>query len=677
MPTERPSAAPLATTDSTTSPARPAKPNPASPHLRDLVESALDRRGFLHVSIAGSCAALMSGVRPTAAEAPRRPTVPSGELFTFANIPPSQSDEVVVPEGYVAQVLYRWGDPINGIAPKFRPDATNSADDQNRQAGMGHDGMEFFPLPGADPNRRGLLAINHEYTDQILLFPDGIDPPPPAKMPLEKVRKSQASHGVSIVEIARADDGSWQVVDSPKARRITADTPMRISGPATTKLGTDVRGTCNNCASGRTPWGTYLTCEENFQGVFGTDADDFKPTESQKRYGLTPPGFYYEIDGEKRSAFRWWQQQSRFDLANPDNDSVRYGFVVEIDPQRPDSTAVKRTALGRFRHENAELVVAPDGRVVVYMGDDEMNEFLYKFVSAKPWQAYAVSGTSPQTSGLGVTGSSPLDEGTLYVAKFDADGSGRWIPLVPGQNGIPAKRSPEDAEGFDAADICIRTREAATAAGATPMDRPEWVAAHPHTREVFVSLTNNKKRESADAANPRVQNVMGHIVRWIESENDPTAETFTWKIFLLAGNPQHAEATMHGNVAGDTFGCPDGLKFDASGILWIQTDMSSSVMGKPGFEELGNNMMLAADPDSGQVRRFLTGPVGCEITGMTLTPDRKTMFINIQHPGEPSDEISDPRTPMKYSQWPDGPDGIRPRAATVAIRRRDGGIIGS
>jgi secreted PhoX family phosphatase len=278
---------------------------------------------------------------------------------------------------------------------------------------------------------------------------------------------------------------------------------------------------------------------------------------------------------------------------------------------------------------------------------------------------------------LGVTGSSPLDEGTLYVAKFDADGSGRWIPLVPGQNGIPAKRSPEDAEGFDAADICIRTREAATAAGATPMDRPEWVAAHPHTREVFVSLTNNKKRESADAANPRVQNVMGHIVRWIESENDPTAEKFTWKIFLLAGNPQHAEATMHGNVAGDTFGCPDGLKFDASGILWIQTDMSSSVMGKPGFEELGNNMMLAADPDSGQVRRFLTGPVGCEITGMTLTPDRKTMFINIQHPGEPSDEISDPRTPMKYSQWPDGPDGIRPRAATVAIRRRDGGIIGS
>jgi secreted PhoX family phosphatase len=414
-----------------------------------------------------------------------------------------------------------------------------------------------------------------------------------------------------------------------------------------------------------------LTCEENFQGVFGTDDSSFKPTDAQQRYGLKAEGLAYTIAGKKVGAFRWWEQDNRFDLANPDNDSNRFGFVVEIDPFDPTSTPIKHTALGRIKHENAEVVVASDGRVVVYMGDDEMNEFIYKFVSAKKWSAESrQSRESDQKL---------LDEGTLYVARFNSDGTGKWLALVPGENGIPIKKGLDDQVGFDDADICIRPRFAATIAGATPMDRPEWVSVNPKTNEVYVSLTNNKSRKEneVDGANPRSNNVFGHIVKWRERGDDPSAVDFNWQVFVMAGNPAHKEPTLHGNVSGDSFGCPDGLKFDSAGILWIQTDMSSSVLGKEGYAELGNNMMLAADPVSKEMRRFLTGPRGCEITGMSLTPDRRTMFVNIQHPGEPADDVSDPLQPGKISNWPDGVDGGRPRSATIAIRKLDGGTIGS
>ena len=636
-----------------------------------MIEASLDRRTFMNVAMASACASLMNQPGQSSnlvATASIETSLPA-PLFQFQNVPPSQSDSVVVPEGYVADVLYRWGDPINGTSPQFRFDASNTADEQLQQAGMGHDGMEFFAIPGRDPNERGLLAINHEYADQILLYSDGLGPLPPARMSLEKVLKSKASIGVSIVEIAKGSNGKWTVVESPLARRITADSPMRISGPAKNDLGDSVLGTINNCAAGRTPWGTYLTCEENFQGVFGTNISSFVPNLTEQRYGLSREGLTYLIDGQKVGAYRWWEQDKRFDLANADNDSNRFGYVVEIDPFLPDSKPIKRTALGRIKHENAELVVAPDGRIVVYMGDDEMNEFVYKFVSSKAW--------TPKEDNRNESGTSILDDGVLYVAKFDADGTGRWLALVPGENGIPSRKGPEDSEGFDAAGICIRTRMAATAVGATPMDRPEWVAAHPKTNEVYVSLTNNKGRREADAANPRPSNLFGHILRWKERGGDPTATDFRWQVFVLAGNPAHKEPTHQGNVIGDAFGCPDGLKFDSAGVLWIQTDMSSSVMGKEGYSELGNNMMLAADPISGDVRRFLTGPRGCEITGLTLTPDRKTMFVNIQHPGEPADDVSDPLAPSKVSNWPDAIPGGRPRSATVTIRKLDGGVIGS
>ena len=439
----------------------------------------------------------------------------------------------------------------------------------------------------------------------------------------------------------------------------------------------------NNCAAGRTPWGTYLTCEENFQQIFGSADKDFAPNARQKLYGLNSLGFYYMVDGQKVAGFRWWEQYPRFELSHPENDSERFGYVVEIDPQDPTAPPVKRTALGRIRHENAELTLADDGRVVVYMGDDEMNQFIYKFVSKGIWnpdqqgkdQAQGIHGSGIHGSGIQARGGL-LDEGTLYVARFDESGRGRWLELAPGKNGIPTKQ--QDAEnGFDEADICIYTRQAAQLAGATAMDRPEWLAVDPNTKQVYASLTNNKSRTEPNAANPRTANVYGHILRWSEAGNDAAALEFNWDVFVLGGNPTHPKADYQCSAKGDFFACPDGLKFDRSGILWIQTDMSSSVMGKTGFVELGNNMMLAADTATGEVRRFLTGPVGCEITGMSMTPDRKTMFVNIQHPGEPSDELSDVDNPNEYSNWPDGPSGGRPRSATIAIRRIDGRVIGA
>jgi secreted PhoX family phosphatase len=586
------------------------------------------------------------------------PLQPTTDLFQFSNVPISVSDTVVVPQGYTAEPLFCWGDPIDGTQPAFRFDASNSADDQARQGGMGHDGMEYFEIPGFDPNERGLLCVNHEYTDQVLLFPDGIEPLPPTVMPLEKVRKSQAAHGVSIVELARQGDGHWTIIPSTRARRITANTPMRISGPACPRVGERVAGTVNNCAAGRTPWGTYLTCEENFQGVFGTDSRAFEANAEQKRYGLEANGYAYKIDGQSVPVYRWWQQDPRFDLSRPECDAERFGYVVEIDPLAPEKPPVKRTALGRFRHENAEVTLAADGRVVVYMGDDQADEFLYKYVSRHPYAA-----EKPESFGLDATGGL-LDDGTLYAARFQEDGRGEWLPL-------------DETTGLSAAEVAVFSRIAASQAGATPMDRPEWVAVHPQTGEVFVSLTNHARRTQADAANPRVKNIFGHILRWQEDQGDAAARSFSWRVFLMAGNPDQAEPTRQGNVMGDAFACPDGLKFDASGILWIQTDMSSSVMGNPDFAALGNNMMLAADPTTGQVRRFLTGPKGCEITGMSMTPDRRTLFVNIQHPGEPADEVSDPGQPNQYSNWPDGRADGRPRSATVVIRRSDGQTIGT
>jgi secreted PhoX family phosphatase len=489
----------------------------------------------------------------------------------------------------------------------------------------------------------------------------------------EKVAKSQAAHGVSVIEITLAE-GRWTVVrPSQYARRITAQTPMRFTGPAAghallktvaDPTGTRVLGTVNNCANGATPWGTYLTCEENFNGYFVNPTGDVKGVsdsgqkldilKGQTRYGIAKTGFGY----------RWHEHDQRFDAARHPNEPNRFGWIVEIDPFDPHNEPVKHTALGRFKHEGAMVTLRADNHVVVYMGDDERNEYIYKFVSEGTYAP------NDRAANLRL-----LERGTLYVARFNADGQGEWLALVHGQPGLDA------TAGFPSqAEVVVQTRAAADKVGATKMDRPEWIAVHPTTREVYCTLTNNSNRgtdkgPAVDPANPRAKNVYGHIICWREEGGDPKAGKFQWDVFVFCGDPAMAEADKHGTIKGDIFGSPDGLWFDARGVLWIQTDISTSVLNKGDYANIGNNQMLAVDPATGDTRRFLTGPNGCEITGVVTTPDGKTMFVNIQHPGETASERSDPNNPTAVSAWPDGKG--RPRAATVVIRKTDGGVVGS
>ena len=526
---------------------------------------------------------------------------------------------------------------------------------------MHHDGMHFFPFQdkGRPSSTHGLLCINHEYTDDGLLHAGGM-----TDWTAEKVAKSKAATGVSVVEVRR-ENGRWQVVRPSRfGRRISADTPCRVAGPArghvalqtaADRRGEVILGTLNNCAMGVTPWGTYLTCEENFNGYFkGNTA----PSADEKRYGMSEKGF----------GFRWHEHDERFDATLHPNEFNRFGWVVEIDPRDPEAAPVKRTGLGRFKHEGATVTLATDRRVVVYMGDDERFEYIYKFVSR---DRYRDDLRDP---------GSLLDHGTLYAARFDEDGKGRWLPLRPGTR--YAKGALDADNGFaNAGDIAIRCRQAADIAGGTKMDRPEWIAVHPKTGEVYVTLTNNSQRGSSErpglnAANPRPKNVFGHIVRWREAHGDAAAETFDWDIFALAGDPAHPDESLRGNVKGDAYGSPDGLWFDPSGQLWIQTDVSTSTLNQNDYARLGNNQMLVADPKSGQTRRFLTGPNACELTGITATPDGRALFVNVQHPGETASERSNPATPTAVSAWPANQflEAVagRPRSATIVIRRRDG-----
>jgi secreted PhoX family phosphatase len=572
----------------------------------------------------------------------------------FTAVPGSLRDALVVPPEYEFQVLYRWGDPtgIGSSLPAFRPDASNTAEDQALQAGMHHDGMHFFPL-GSD-GRRALLVLNHEYTDEQQLHADGAAP-----LTAAKVRKSQHAVGVSVIEIERLPSGWRQVLPSGYARRIHARTPMHIAGPAAGSAllqtaadpsGREVLGTLANCAMGVTPWGTYLTCEENFHGYFGADKSLSGTSDAAaRRYGTTPGGQWVD----------WYRFDERFDVLKHPNESHRFGWVVEIDPMDPASTPIKRTALGRKCTESATCTLTRDGRVAVYMGDDARFEFIYKFVSRDRVRPGGYAANRDL-----------LDHGTLYAARFDASGQGAWLELTNGDNGHA-----------DQAEVLVHARLAASARGATPMDRPEWVAIHPRTADVFVSLTNNSQRgapgrPAVDAANPRANNLGGHIMRWTEAGADAAATTFTWSHFVLAGDPAvPGTDARYPSPQADAFGAPDGLHFDSAGLLWIQTDMSGQAIGKGNYVNLGNNALLCADLATGSIKRFLTGPNGSEITGCVVTPDRSTLFVNIQHPGETSDSGG----ARANSAWPDGsePGSARPRSAIVAVRRRNGAAVGT
>ena len=578
----------------------------------------------------------------------------SGPLIGFKSVGISTADTITVPEGYTYQVIAPWGDPVgmSGENHAFKDDASNSAAHQETQLGMNHDGIHYFAQEGS---KSGLLAMNHEYVDHGLLFTDGM-----ATWTAEKVRKSQAAHGVSIIEV-EDKAGKWNVVNpSPWGRRITVNTRTEMSGPAmghallktaSDPAGRVVMGTLNNCASGITPWGTYLTSEENFINYF-SGGDSL--SEHEKRWGLKKGG----------GGYRWHEHDARFDAVKNPNEPNRFGWIVEIDPCNPSSTPMKRSAMGRGAHEGATVAVTKDNRAVVYMGEDARFEYIYKFVSRdaiKPGGAAA--------------NASLLDHGTLYVAKFNADGKGQWIALTHGQGPLTA------TNGFnDQGDVLIKARQASDLLGATKMDRPEWIEVDKQGW-VYATLTNNSnrggdKQPAVDAANPRANNTQGNIIRWKE-DGDFGASSFAWNHFIMAGDPSLERAQAKGSIKGDMFSCPDGLWVDGRGILWIQCDMSTSSMGKGDLKNFGNNMMLAADTKTGEVRRFLVGPAGCEITGATSTPDGKTMFINVQHPGEPANETSDPKNPRAISNWPEKKANGRPRSATVVIRKADGGVVGT
>lgn len=637
----------------------------ANPDIHSI--SALERRQLLQASLGAlaqqffrwSPVALAAGATVACASMPGK-----GPVLGFDGISASTADRVNVPDGYNAQILAPWGEAVGvpGNMPAWLPDGSNTAADQAVQMGMHHDGMHFYPLDGAD---HGLLVMNHEYVDDGLLHTDGLK-----TWSAEKVRKSQASHGISIIEVERQNGQAWQMVRPSKwARRLTATTPFALGGPAAGHAmmrtaddpqGTTVLGTFNNCAAGKTPWGTYLSGEENFRFYFAGGNGPF--TEHQKRWGLNKGAF-----------FGWPAHDKRFDSTLHPNEFNRFGWVVEVDPMDPTSTPIKRTAMGRAAHEGAWVAVTQDGRAVVYSGEDARFEYIYKFVSRDK--------IAPAGNGLtqAQANRTLLDNGVLYVARFDADGTGRWLPLVHGTGPLTT------ANGFaDQGEVVIKARQASDALGGTKMDRPEWMAINPATREVFCTLTNNSARgvgdnPGVDAANPRTKNAMGQIIRWQET-GDFDAIAMRWSHLVLAGDPANDRSEAKGNVKGDIFGCPDGLMLDDRGVLWIQTDAHSSEMNKGEFKNIGNNQMLACDLNTGEIRRFLTGPVNCEITGCSLTPDGRTLFINVQHPGESPSDRSDPAQPNKFSSWPQnqfGGAGNRPRSSTVAIRRNDGGLIGT
>lgn len=620
-------------------------PRPTEQEFDRVVERALSRRGFLGGVLAfGSGAAVMGTglLKGTAALAE------GTSRFAFEAIAPQTDGTVHVPDGYSWKVLVRWGDPLFSDAPAFDPQKGIPTEGSDRVFGENTDGMELFNVGG-----REVLAVNSEYVNPEENLPESGGRPTSAG----DVRRLQNFQGVTVMELAEGEDGWQVVVDSPFNRRIDHNTAMTLDGPAAghdllkteaDPTGTKSLGTFNNCGSGRTPWGTYLTCEENFNGYFGTTADvslDEKVAAGFERYGVSTK--------VEEGRYNYHGFDPRFDLSRNPNEPHRAGYIVEIDPSNPDSTPVKHTALGRFKHENAEATLAPDGRVVVYMGDDERGEFMYKWVSRDPYVA------GGDTSTL-------LSEGQLYVARFNDDMTGEWLPLTP------------EATGMDAAEIAIFTRMAGSKVGATTMDRPEWIAVSPTAVEAYCCLTNNSRRGvekdgktrtnaggdamTLNAPNPRVANEFGQIVRWRPHDDDHASDTFDWDLYVMAGNPTvHKEGPYAGTAnitVGNLFNSPDGMQVDTTGMIWIQTDGDDSNEGD--FAGMGNNQMLVGDPVTGEIRRFLTGPNGSEVTGLTWSSDRRSLFVGIQHPAKP---------------FPDG-EGSLPRSSIVVVKRSDNALVG-
>ena len=609
----------------------------------------------------GFAAAAVLGTTPEAIGAQEAtPVVAPAAMGTlsFEPIVLDQGEEMVVAPGHTAVPLLKWGDPIFADAADLEL-ANQSAASQERQFGYNCDWIGFFPLPrGSARADNGLLVVNHEYTNPELMFPGYLTPNPEFVEGSEDIAEflinptqeivdtELAAHGLSVVEIRRDESGQWQVVlDSQYNRRITATTEHEVTGPAaghdllktsTDATGTRVAGTLNNCAGGSTPWGTALTGEENFQQYFAnllSLAEDDPIRVAHERYGLT----------EEASDRRWEEFHPRFDLAQEPNEPFRFGWVVEFDPYDPASTPKKRTALGRNKHEGATHAVSPSGRVAFYSGDDERFDYAYKFVTTGSYNADDRAGNADL-----------LDDGTLYVALFNDDGTGVWIPLVQGEGELT------EANGFASqGDVLVNTRAAGDAVGATKMDRPEDFETNPVTGKVYLVCTNNNRRtlDEIDRANPRPANFAGHIVEITEDGNDHASTTFTWEIFILAGSPDDS-GTWYGGIDAELispFAAPDNITFDSAGNIWISTD------GMP--NNLPGNDGLFVAPTEGEERgrsmQFFSTVPGAECSGPVFNPDDTALFVSVQHPGE-GGTIDDPVT-----LWPTGEGTPRPSVVLI------------
>lgn len=623
--------------------------------MTDIIARRLSRRGFLGGLTAASGLALAAcELRPAEQGAAPAPAS-SGQApaFSFPEIARGLDDTHHVADGHNADILLRWGDPLFENSPAFDP-ARQTAEAQRLQFGYNNDFIGFVPLdPGPDGEERGILCVNHEYTNTTLMFP-GLAAGYPASVTKEISLTEIAAHGGTLVEIRKGAGGWKPVTGSRYNRRIMADTPMQITGPAAgharlktrdDPTGRRVLGTMNNCAGGITPWGTYLMAEENINGNFLGDLPrDHPEAVNYKRMGI--PG----------ESFQWGRHIDRFNLAKAPNEPNRFGWIVEVDPHDPLAMPKKRTALGRFKHEGAESVVAPDGRVVLYSGDDQRFDYVYKFVTA-----------GRHVPGIRSANMDLLDEGTLYVARFKDDGTLDWLPLVHGKGPL----TPEN--GFHSqADVVIETRRAADLLGATPMDRPEDIEPDAATGRVWVMLTKNDDRKAGqvDAANPRAGSAFGHVIEIREPGGDFTSETSTWDILVRCGDPSLAAvgATFNPLTSADGwFACPDNAALDAQGRLWVSTDGNDATGAADG--------LWAIETDGGRrgtSRHFFRCPAGGELCGPRFTPSGDTLFVAVQHPGD-SDEAT---YEAPLTRWPDFKPAMPPRPSVMVITRQGGGPVG-
>ncbi|MDC4653723.1 PhoX family phosphatase [Acinetobacter baumannii] len=707
-------------------------------HFRDILEQHISRRSLITKAASGAVALTLASTLTgcndndddsgsnnggtTPVDPNKKP-----EKLTFTPVAKNLNDIVTVPEGYEANVIYALGDSINPRVGDWDDNNIPSGPSFQFRSGDCHDGMHYFGL-NTSTNRfdetvsaQGLLVMNHEYINQTFLHPKG-----PTKVdgrrPEDEVIRETNAHGVSVVHIKK--DPTTQKVEIVKNsifnRRITASTVMEFAGAAagssllTTRFspaGRQTRGTHNNCGNGYTPWGTYLTTEENFIGYFArSTTDDALRTPEEiialKRYGLkagSSSRYGWETaigQVESQDLYDRWNADVKAAQATQDyrNGPNTFGWMVEIDPFDGRQNPVKRTSLGRFAHEDSACRAVVGQPLAFYMGDDSRGEYIYKFVSTAVWDTKDING--------GYTaGDKYMNAGKLYVAKFNNDGSGQWVELAYGKNGLNESNTTYPFKSQ--ADVVTFARLAADSVGATKMDRPEWCTVNPVNGEIYVTLTNNSNRGkdyATDAANPRNYtdlyagtkeqkgNVNGHIIRFKETDDKTTAETFKWDIYLFG-----AEASMASNINlsgltdNNDFSSPDGMWFDPRGVLWIETDDGA-------YTDVTNCMMLAALPgqigdggtattSNGQqtitgakvtdatLRRFLVGPKQCEITGIAMTPDYKAIFVNVQHPGEDSPSYAKPESNWPATQKDPSNKTARPRSATVVITRKDGGVI--